>query len=201
MTMMASPGSSATGMSSFGKMTGSKGFNPSYNIGKSKGGYRPTQLQQFTPEQIKLFQQMFGQVAPNSFLSRLAGGDQSMFEEMEAPAMKQFGELQGQLASRFSGMGTGARKGSGFANTMNQATSDFAQALQAQRLGLQRQAISDLAGLSGQLLEQRPFATDLMKKEPGFLKSLLLGGLGSFAGGFSGGFGGGLGKSIFGGGK
>jgi hypothetical protein len=137
-------------------------------------GYRQGQLQQFSPEQMQLFQQLFGNLGPDSFLSRLAGGDQSMFEQMEAPAMQQFQGLQGQLASRFSGMGTGARRSSGFQNTANQATSDFAQQLQANRLGLQNQAIQDLMGLGNQLLNQRPYEQFLTKKQPSFWKQLLL---------------------------
>jgi hypothetical protein len=138
-------------------------------------GYERGQLQQFTPEQMQLFQQMFGQLGPDSFLGRLAGGDQSMFEEMEAPAMRQFGQLQGGLASRFSGMGMGGQKSSGFQNTMNQAASDFAQQLQSQRLGLRNQAIQDLMGMSNQLLGQRPYEQFLTPKSKPFWQQLLMG--------------------------
>lgn len=79
-----------------------------------------------------------------------------MFNEIEAPAMKQFGALQGGLASRFSGMGTGGRHSSGFQNTANQAASDFAMQLQSNRQNLTRQALQDLMGYSNQLLGQRP---------------------------------------------
>src|SRR5580698_10554595 len=86
-------------------------------------GYQKGQLSQFTPEQMQLFQSMFGQVAPGSYLSKLASGDQSQFDQLEAPAMRQFGELQGNIASRFSaGFGgpgaSSARHRSGFQNTM-----------------------------------------------------------------------------------
>lgn len=127
-------------------------------------GYQKGQLSQFTPEQMQLFQQMFSNVSPDSYLSKLAGGDQSMFDEMEAPAMRQFQDLQGQNASRFSGMGMGARHGSGFNNTMNQATSDFAQDLSSRRGELRRQAINDLMGMSNQLLGQRPNEQFLVEK-------------------------------------
>ncbi len=137
-------------------------------------GYKYGQMQQFTPEQMQLFQQLFGQLGPESFLGKLAGGDQSMFEQLEAPAMQQFQGLQGQLASRFSGMGTGARRSSGFQNTANQASSDFAQQLQSQRLGLQRQAIGDLMGFSNQLLGQRPYEQTLVPKSKNFLEELML---------------------------
>lgn len=124
-------------------------------------GYK--QFNQFTPEQMQLFQSLFSHTGPDSFLSKLAGGDQAGFDEVEAPALKQFAGLQGNIASRFSGMGTGGRHSSGFQNTMNQASSDFAQGLQSQRQGLRRQAIQDLMGMSNSLLDKQPYG--LMKKE------------------------------------
>jgi len=129
-------------------------------------GYKSGQLQQFTPEQMQLFSQLFGHVSPDSQTGRLASGDQSMFGEIEAPALRQFQELQGQLGSRFSGMGgLGARKSSGFQNTMNSAASNFAQELQSNRQNLMRQALQDLMGYSGELLGQRPQENFLIKKQ------------------------------------
>lgn len=185
--------SMATGMNA-GMSSGKNvtNYKPSFNVGSSKGGYRPTQLQQFSPEQMRLFQSMFGHLGPNSFLSKLAGGDQSQFEQMEAPALKQFAGLQGGLASRFSGMGAGAQRSSGFKNTMNQASADFAQQLQSQRMGLQQNAIRDLMEMSGSLLGQRPYETGLMQKPASFWEKIL-GGLGgaasSMASGYATGFG------------
>jgi hypothetical protein len=163
---------SSTGKSAGNSATG--GYNPTFSVGKSQGGYRPAQLQQFSPEQMQLFQQMFGQLGPDSFLSRLAGGDEQMFNQIEAPAMRQFQGLQGNIASRFSGMGTGARRSGGFQRTMNQASSDFAQELQSQRMGLQRNAIQDLMGMSNQLLGQRPYENMLIKKDPGIWRQSLM---------------------------
>lgn len=150
-------------------MTGFRGLAGT-NTGKQfkekiPSGYKKGQLQQFTPEQMSLFQQLFSNVGPDSYLSKLAGGDESFFGELEAPALKQFSGLQGNLASRFSNMGIGGRKSSGFQNTMNSAASDFAQQLQSQRQGLQRQAIQDLMGISSQLLGQRPYENFLVKKQ------------------------------------
>jgi hypothetical protein len=106
----------------------------------------------YLPQQKELYNRMYQNVAPDSQTARLAAGDPSAFEQMEAPAMRQFQDLQGQTASRFSGMGMGARKGSGFANEMNQATSDFAQDLQSKRQALSRQAIQDMMSMSNDLL-------------------------------------------------
>jgi len=128
-------------------------------------GYKKYSMQNFTPEQIDLFSQLFSLVGPESQTGRLASGDQSMFDQIEAPALRQFNELQGGLASRFSGMGgLGARKSSGFQNASNAAAQDFAGQLQANRQGLQRQAILDLMGLSESLLGQRPFTQGFAEK-------------------------------------
>lgn len=150
------------------------------------GGYRAGQIQKYTPEQIKLHQQQFAHVAPDSYLGKLAAGDESAFAEMEAPALKQFGGLQAGLASKFSGMGLGARGSSGHMNMQNQAASDFAQQLQSQRINLRRQAIMDLMGLSNQILGQQPydrFAGKKRQKEGGGwggAAGALVGGVGGF---------------------
>lgn len=171
--------------------TGAGGVNNSTGYYKEKipKGYKAGKLQQFTPEQIELFQSLFGHLGPDSFLSRLAGGDQGMFEQLEAPAMKQFAGLQGDIASRFSGAGSlGARHSSGFQNYTNQAASDFAQQLQANRLGLQNQATRDLFELSNLLMGQRPYERTLTEKPKKWWESALEG--------ISGGIGQGIGESF-----
>ena len=132
-------------------------------------GYQVGQLQQYTPQQMKLHAQQFQHVSPDSYLSRLASGDQSFYEEMEAPAWRQFQEAQGQLGSRFSQLAPGAmsaQRGGGFKNAANQQSIDFSQGLASRRQELQRQAIMDLMGLSNQLLNQRPYERDLFEKPP-----------------------------------
>lgn len=131
---------------------------------KRPHGFQKASLQQYTPEQLNQFQSLFQHLAPGSYLSRLAGGDESLFNEMEAPALRQFSQLQGNIASRFSGMGMGGRHSSGFQNYMGQKASDFAQDLQARRQGLMQQAIKDLLGLSGELLDKRPFDQAYVEK-------------------------------------
>ncbi len=139
----------------------------SYGMGRESipSGFKKASVQQFTPQQMKLFKSMFQNVGPDSFTSRLAQGEEGIFDELEAPAFKQFEGLQGQMGSRFSGMGMGARKGSGFQNEATQASSDFAQQLQSQRMGLQSQAIKDLMGMSSDLLGQRPYQQSLVEKQ------------------------------------
>lgn len=134
------------------------------------------------------FQQGLGQ------LSKLAGGDQEAFGQLEAPALRQFGELQGQLASRFSGMGSGARKSSGFQNASSSAAADLAERLQGQRLGIQQNALSQLLGLSESLLNRPTFESSFIQKKTPAWQQLLTS-LGGTAGQVAGQFGGlGLGK-------
>lgn len=151
-------------------------------------GYRSKlgAIRNFSPEQLQLFQQLFGHVGPQSYLSKLAGGDQSMFGEIEAPALRQFGDIQAGIANKYSGMGLGGRRSSGFRNEQTAAASNFAQELQANRQGLQRQALIDLNQISQMLLGQRPMDRFLRKREEeqpsgwGGLAGAGLGGLGGF---------------------
>jgi hypothetical protein len=171
--------------------------------GGSKGnklaGYDVQQMQNFSPEQMQLFQSMFGQVSPDSYTGRLSRGDESLFGEMEAPALRQFSGLQGNLASRFSGMGgLGARRSSGFQNTASEYAGNFAQQLQSQRQGLQRQAIQDLMGMSSELLGQRPYSQYMTEPEDkkSWWQKMLGGSLPLIGAGVGGFFGGPAGASI-----
>jgi len=173
-------------------MMGSAGvMGPNGKAGnKLPSGYRQYQMQNYTPEQMGLFKQAFSHVGPESYLSKLASGDQSQFDQMEEPAMRQFSQMQGQMGSRFSGMGgTGSRKSSGFQNSANQASSDFAQDLAGRRQTLQRQAINDLMGMSNQLLGQKPYDQGIMQKQQkegfnwGGLAGGAIGGVGGFLAG------------------
>lgn len=163
--------SSMTGSTGYGGGTSTGGFNSSMRgvdprMKRPKSGHR---FQQFTPEAMNLYQQLFGQLGPDSFLGRLAGGDDEMFAQMEAPALRQFSGLQGNIASRFSGMGMGAGKSSGHINAQNAAASDFAQQLQGNRLNLQNQALKDMMSYSQMLMGQEPYGIAKREKEPSFI--------------------------------
>ena len=133
----------------------------------SPKGYTELTRQNYTPEQTKLFGELFAHLNADSPTARMASGDQAAFDEIEAPAKRQFGELQGDIASRFSGQGMGARRGSGSNIAQNTAASNFAQDLQANRQKLMRQATQDLMGNASMLLGQRPFETEFQKDEEG----------------------------------
>jgi hypothetical protein len=181
-------------------MMGAQGLSGANSMmpGQKIAGMKLGQIKNFTPQQMQLFQSLFSHVSPDSYLSKLASGDESFFNEMEDPAMRKFSALQGNIASRFSGMGMGGRRSSGFQNTMNQAGSDFAQDLQSRRQELQMQAIRELMGLGENLLGQRPYEQFLVKpqRKKSFLQKLLGGGS-SLAGTAIGGlFGGPAGAAI-----
>jgi hypothetical protein len=181
MPTMPSKSSMATG-SQLGARTG----GPKVNWGKSSGGFKTGQMQQFTPEQMQLFQQMFGHLGPDSFLGRLAGGDQSQFEEMEAPAWQDFQAGLGQLGSRFAGMGSGSMKSSGFKNTGTAAASQFAQQLQGNRMNVRNNAIESLMNMSNNLLQQKPYENFVTEKKPSWLESMFGSLLGAGGSAFSG---------------
>jgi hypothetical protein len=157
--------------SSLGGMRGPTGFSNSL-----KGtGYKNVSLQQFTPEQMSLFQSLFSNLKPGSSLSNLASGDQSQFGQLERPALQQFAGMQSNLADRFSGAGLGNRRSSAFQNAQTSAAQNFAGQLQSQRMGLQQQAMRDLMEMSQGLLNQRPYENRLIEKEPPFWQQMLSG--------------------------
>lgn len=150
--------------------SGSKNNTGSIARGGSTGdiipkGFRKGQINQYTPEQQRVFGEWGDEMGPDSYLSRLAGGDESLFEQMEAPAHRQFQGQLGQIASRFSGAGTGGRHSSGFQNATTAAASNFSQDLQAQRMNLQRQAMQDLRGMRESFLNQQPYDRFLTEKQ------------------------------------
>jgi hypothetical protein len=134
------------------------------------------------PEQKQLYDVLFGSVRPAlgpglSQLSGLAQGRPEMFEQLEAPAMRQFKE---QLAPRLAEQQTarGGGLSSGYLNRLEQASGRFAQDLQSQRLGLQQNALAQLLGL-GQNLMQTSTMQPFYQKRRG---TAFLEGLGKFAG-------------------
>jgi len=160
-------------------------------------GYKQIQTPTLSPDQQNLFKMLMGGSqeglgAGLSHLTGLAKGDTSKFSEMEAPAFRQFAGLQGNLASRFSGLGSGARRSSGFKNTMNEASMDLAERLQSNRLNMQNDAIRQLMGLGESLLNTKTFETSLIPKKQSALMQLLA----SLGGGVSQGFGSGIGKAF-----
>jgi hypothetical protein len=165
--------------------------------GRGIAGHKTGSLQQYTPEQMNLFRSLFSNVSPDSYLSRLAGGDEALLSQQEQPALRQFSQLQGNLASRFGGQGgMGGRRSSTFQNTMNAQASDFAQDLQGRRMELQRQALRDLMDISGSLLEKRPYQQYQYEPQQPFWQKILGGSLPLVGGGLGALLGGPAGAAI-----
>lgn len=166
-------------------------FGPTGNSSGLKGtGYKQVSLGTLNPEQQGLFSQLMGGLQPGlgeglSQLGKMAAGDQSQFQQMEAPAMRQFAGLQGSLASKFSGMGSGGRRSSGFQNTMGEAGAGLAESLASRRMDFQRDAIQQLLGLSKDLLSRDTFDTFLMPQQNKIplWRKLLAGGSSALGGG------------------
>ena len=173
-------------------------------ISKLRGtGYNQISLPTKNSDQMEIFRRLMGGSSEGvdsslSQISKLAGGGSpELWQQLEAPAMRQFGELQGNIASRFSGMGTGARRSSGFQNATTSAASELAERLQGQRLGLQQNAQSQLLDLYQNLLGHNMQENMLIpKKKSGW--QTFFEGLGQIGGNAAGTFGGmGLGKLFF----
>ncbi len=151
-------------------MSGNTGFNNGSK--KSKISMKPkgySQFSQYTPEQHEISSQRQQLTSPDSYYARLAGGDEEAFNEMEAPAYRDFNQTIGHLASRFSNLGgkgsLSSRKSSGFQNQMGQAASNFAQDLYSKRHSLRSEAIKGLHSMYGDLLNEQPYGL-VEKKKP-----------------------------------
>lgn len=148
---------------------GATGSNiPNSNI----SGYSNKRVPNFSPEQMKLFQQLLGGLQGSGglqggldYLGKLAGGNEEAFGELEKPAYSAFQGQLGQIGSRFAG--SGAIGSSAFQNATAGAASDFAQGLGAQRHGIQMGALDKLLGLSEHLLGQRPYENIQQKERSG----------------------------------
>ena len=159
-------------------------------------GYQTFSQQKYSPQSLQLLSQLFAHAGPQSYLSKLAGGDEATFKQIEEPALRQFGQMQANLGARFGGAAgggsqrsLGALKSSGFQNAAQEQAGSFAQQLQAQRQGLQRQALQDLFGISNTLLGHQPYENFLLPQQKPFWQELLTAGIGgiSQAGGQLGG--------------
>lgn len=129
-------------------------------------GYKYGQLPNFDPQMLKIFQQMSNLAGPDSYLSKIAGGDEETFKQIEAPQLKQFQGKLGNIGSEFSGAGMGSRKSSGFKNAASNAINEFSLNLQNQRQELMTKAITDLMGYQNMILNQKPYDQFLVPKNP-----------------------------------
>ena len=148
---------------------------------KVKGtGYEALYMPTKDPRQMELYNQVSQALGPFlgksiSGLGQLAGGDQAAFQGLEAPAMRQYQQLLGDIGARYSGMGMGAQRSSAFQNQLTGAAGDLAERLQSQRLSLQQNAIQQLLGLYGNLIGTDLYDTQLIPRKQGFLREFGVG--------------------------
>ncbi|CAB4126517.1 hypothetical protein UFOVP80_16 [uncultured Caudovirales phage] len=151
--------SAPTGLAAGRRDTGSLLRSPSTSSGsKAPAGYQ--RFSQFSPEMMKLFEQLLGGVQGGvggglDYLSGLASGDEESFKALEAPAYRNFEGALGNIANRFGGYG--AIGSSAFQNATSNEATNFAEGLQKQRLGLRQNAIDQLLNNSQQLLNKEPY--------------------------------------------
>src|ERR1044071_6394499 len=124
-----------------------------------------------------VYQKLFG----------LAGGKSDMFEQLEAPALRQFQQqIAPGIAARSSG--SGISNSSGMQNAIAGAGANLAENLQAQRMGLMERSMQNVLGLGDRLLGTQTQQFGLVQKE-NILRDImqLLGSAGSQIGGIYGG--------------
>lgn len=161
-----------------------------------QAGYNTVQVPTMSPQVRALWEQLQGQSQPGvskglDFLTKIAGGDPSQFEQMEAPAHRQFQGMIGNISSRFSGQGDlGARRSSGFQHEATSASQSLAEKLQADRMGFQKGAIDQLLNIYQNLMGNDPYQMQLQQKKKPSWYGYLSGGLpiaGATIGGIAGG--------------
>lgn len=117
--------------------------------------YEVGSIQKFTPEQLKIRQYMHDLIGPEGYLSKIAGGDEDFFREMEAPALRQQQGIMSGATSRFGNLGMGSAKSGAFSMPTT-SFKDFAKALQASRTQQRMNATNSLMSGSNQFLSNNP---------------------------------------------
>ena len=162
-------------------LIGATGYGgPSGSLSKPKNiaGYKQVQLPTMQPQQYQLFNQLLSGAGRNvsgglDLLGGMASGQDEYFQALEAPYYRALQQAGGQLGSRFSGMGMGARGSSGFQNALAEEAGGLSERLGSQRLALQQNALQQLLQLSESLLGKRSFENALIPRKPSFLSQLL----------------------------
>jgi hypothetical protein len=164
---------------------------PAMSQSLSRTGYKSIYSPLKSPQQMDVFRQLLGGARGgiDPILEQLrglaGGGNEEMWSQLEAPALRQFQQLQGGIGARFSGLGSGAQSSSAFQHAQTGGAQELAERLQSQRLGLQQGAQDRLLALVEQLLGMTLGERALIPKKQSGWQSLLgsLGGLGAQLGG------------------
>lgn len=93
----------------------------------------------------------------------MAGGDQDLYSQLEAPAMRQFQQqIAPGIANRYTG--SGLKGSSGFENSLANAGSNLAENLQSQRMGYQQHAMDRVMELMERLTGMSTNQAGLVQK-------------------------------------
>ncbi len=155
-----------------------------YNVPK---GYKPFSLPTMDPQSAALHDQLVKLIGPGAgssvdFLSKIAGGNEGAFQQSEAPAWNALESGMGMAGTRYSNLGMGAQRSSGFKQAMGGMVGQFGQDLQSRRMALQQQAMQSLLGMSQSLMGTPTQSYGMAQKAPSFWEQLLpslMGGMGS----------------------
>ncbi len=130
-------------------------------VPQSPSGYNLVQLPKYSPQQMERSQARLGQLGESAgrgtdLLSKLALGDDSSYNDLAAPALRDFRERAlPEIAQRFQG--TGGLNSSSFANAATSAGTDLTERLSAQRAIIQDRSLSNLLNLEQSLLQNSPY--------------------------------------------
>lgn len=134
-----------------------------------------------TPRQEGLLNSLIGKsqgaVGPTfDFLTRLLSGDESLFEELDAPAIRAFEEqIAPGIAERFSAAGAGSQRSSAFQQQLASAGAGLARGLSENRTALRMGAADRLSQLLDRPLGVKATPNQqLVPADYGFLGNFLL---------------------------
>lgn len=139
------------------------------------------QTPNFSPGQMKLFEQLLGQAQAGAgpsfdFLSRLLAGDEDLMKSLEAPSIRAFEEqIAPGIAERYTSAGLGGRGSSAFQQEIGTAGARLAQSLGEQRTGLRMSALDRMLQQVQAPLGYQPYSQTYMPRQPGFLESFITG--------------------------
>lgn len=134
-----------------------------------------------TQGQIDLLEKLLGKsqkaIDPAyDFLTQLLSGDETIFQQLEQPAIRAFEEdIAPGIAERFSGAGAGAQGSSAFQQQLATAGSRLAQSLGEQRTGLRMSALDRVLSQLDRPLGYQPYSQAYVPKQSGFLQEFGLG--------------------------
>jgi hypothetical protein len=168
---------------------------PASSRNVSRTPYQQIQVPTKDPRAMELYQQVAQALGPHlgnavQGIGQLAGGGTpEQWQQLEAPALRQYQQLVGGIGARYSGLGSGgAQKSSAFQNELSGSAADLAERLQGQRMGLQQNALQQLLGLYQNLIGTDTFENVFLPKQKPWWQefaSAIAPGIGMAGGNFS----------------